>query len=200
MKLSFRSLTLGLLFIGATALSIHAQEAKQWGIDKSHSSINFSIDHFFTSVQGEFHEFDGNIHFDPENLGGSSAEFTIQVASVDTDEPDRDDHLQTPDFFNAEKYPTISFKSTKFEKKSDKEFKISGKLTMRGITKDIAFNLKVKGRVDNPWQEGREIMGVEIETELDRTDFEVGTGSWAATSVVSDEVEIEIHMEIDSEK
>lgn len=200
MKSSIRPFLLMLLMAAFTIPTAVAQKARAWNLDKSHASVNFSIDHFFTAVTGKFKKFDGTFHFDPKNLSGSSATFTIQVASVDTDEEDRDEHLQSEDFFNASKYPTIKFVSTKFEKKSDKEYTVTGNMTMRGTTKEISFPLKVKGVMDNPWKDGYEILGIEINTALDRTDFGVGTGSWAATSVVADEVDIHISMELDSEK
>ncbi|NQV53294.1 MAG: polyisoprenoid-binding protein [Flavobacteriales bacterium] len=180
--------------------SASAQTAKQWNIDKSHASVQFSIDHFFSSVPGKFKKFEGEINFDPNDLKGSKAVFTIDVRSVDTDEPERDGHLQSEDFFNAEKWPEMKFVSTRFEKKSDKEYIVHGKLTLRDVTKEVALPLTIKGRMDNPWKEGYEILGIKIDTSINRTDFGLGTGSWAATAVVSDEVEIEISMELDAKK
>ncbi|MEQ9188846.1 MAG: YceI family protein [Cryomorphaceae bacterium] len=188
-----------LLFLGFTA-SVAAQTAKQWNIDKSHASIQFSIDHFFSSVPGKFKKFDGEIYFDPSNLQGSKAVFTIDVRSVDTDEPKRDNHLQSVDFFNAEQWPEITFVSSRFEHASGKNYMVYGSLTIHDITKEIALPLTIKGRMDNPWKDGYEILGIKIETEINRTDYGVGTGSWAATAVVSDEVEIEINMELDAKK
>ena len=188
-----------LLFLGSIA-SATAQSAKQWNIDKSHASVQFSIDHFFSSVPGKFKEFDGEINFDPNDLKGSKAVFTIDVRSVDTDEADRDGHLQSKDFFNAEKWPEMKFVSTRFEKKSDKDYIVHGKLTLRDVTKEVALPLTIKGRVDNPWKEGYEILGIKIDTSINRTDYGVGSGSWAATAVVSDEVEIEISMELDAKE
>jgi polyisoprenoid-binding protein YceI len=186
--------------IALMAFSINAQTAKEWKLDKSHASVRFSIDHFFTGVTGKFKKFDGTFNFDPANLKGSSASFTIDVTSVDTDEEDRDGHLQSEDFFNAAAHPNIAFKSTSIEKKGENQYIVNGDLTMRGTTKKVALPMTVKGVIDNPWKEGSLIMGIEMETTLDRTDYGVGTGSWAATSVVGDEVEIEISMELDSTK
>ena len=92
------------------------------------------------------------------------------------------------------------FKSTSIEKKGENQYIVNGDLTMRGTTKKVALPMTVKGVIDNPWKEGSLIMGIEMETTLDRTDYGVGTGSWAATSVVGDEVEIEISMELDGTK
>ena len=182
------------------ALSINAQTAKEWNLDKSHASVRFSIDHFFTGVTGKFKKFDGTFNFDPANLKGSSASFTIDVTSVDTDDEDRDSHLQSEEVFNAAAHPSIEFKSTSIEKKGENKYVVNGNLTMRGTTQKVALPMTVKGVIDNPWKEGSVIMGIEMETKLDRTDYGVGIGSWAATSIVGDEVEIEISMELDGKK
>tara|TARA_R110002050_G_scaffold33007_2_gene84470 strand:- start:59664 stop:60266 length:603 start_codon:yes stop_codon:yes gene_type:complete len=198
MKKGFKSIGLGLILVFASSLTLQAQKAKNWNVDKSHASVNFSIDHFFSAVTGKFKNFSGDVVFDPSDLKGSKVSFEIQVNSISTDDEERDHHLQSEDFFAAEKYPTIKFVSTGFTKVSDNEFTVTGKLTMRGVTKTITLPLKVTGRMANPWKEGYEILGVSIKTALDRTDYEVGTGSWAATSVVGDEVTISISMELDA--
>jgi len=194
------SLVLIVAFGIVLSQSVSAQSAKSWNIDKSHSSIAFSIDHFFSAVPGKFKDFGGTIHFDPDNLKGSSVDFIIQVKSVDTDEADRDSHLQSPDFFDAATYPVITFKSQSFTKTSENMYVVKGTLTMRGTSKEVELPLKVKGTVDNPWKEGSVIMGISIDTALDRTDYGVGTGSWGATAVVGDEVIIRINMELDAPK
>jgi len=94
----------------------------------------------------------------------------------------------------------MKFVSTRFEKTSDKEYILHGKLTLRDVTKEVALPLTIKGRMDNPWKEGYEILGIKIDTSINRTDYGVGMGSWAATALVSDEVEIEINMELDAKK
>lgn len=179
-----------------SAFTTNAQDATMWKLDKAHTSVNFSINHFFSSVTGKFKSFDGNFYFDPANLQGSKADFTIEVKSVNTDDTKRDDHLQSPDFFDAKKYPNITFKSTKIEKKSEKEFLVYGKLTIKNNTKDVALPLKVTGQMEHPMMKGTIILGLVIDTKINRTDFGVGTGNWAATMVVGDEVRIHIPMEL----
>lgn len=188
-----------LFLIGSIAFA-YAQEAKLWNIDKSHASIQFSVDHFFSAVPGKFRDFDGEIRFDPANLKGSKVNFSIDVKSVDTDEADRDEHLQSADFFHAEKWPTMKFTSTSFTKKSDNQYDVKGKLTIRDVTKEVTLPLEVKGRMDNPWKEGYEILGIAINTEINRTEYGVGSGSWAATAVVGDDVDVSISMELDAKK
>ena len=189
--------------VGIAALStfsVNAQDATMWKIDMPHTSVNFSINHFFSSVQGKFTDFDGMIHFDPNNLKGSKANFSVSINSVNTDDAKRDKHLKSKDFFDANAYPKMSFNSTKFEKKSDKEYLIHGKLTIKDKTKDVILPMKITGKMEHPMMKGTIILGVVIDTTIDRTDYGVGTGDWAATMVVGDEVRIHIPMELNRMK
>lgn len=191
------------LAVGIAALStfsVNAQDATMWKIDMPHTSVNFSINHFFSSVQGKFTDFDGMIHFDPNNLKGSKANFSVSINSVNTDDAKRDKHLKSKDFFDANAYPKMSFNSTKFEKKSDKEYLIHGKLTIKDKTKDVILPMKITGKMEHPMMKGTIILGVVIDTTIDRTDYGVGTGDWAATMVVGDEVRIHIPMELNRMK
>ncbi|PKL78303.1 MAG: polyisoprenoid-binding protein [Ignavibacteriae bacterium HGW-Ignavibacteriae-4] len=171
-----------------------------WKIDKAHTSVNFSINHFFSSVTGKFTNSEGEINFDPNNLTGSKVIFTISVNSVNTDDKKRDKHLQSADFFDAKTYPNMTFKSTKIVKKSEKEYSVFGKLTIKSVTKDIVLPMKITGEMEHPMMKGTLILGVLIDTTLDRTDFGVGTGDWAATMVVGDEVRIHIPLELNRMK
>ncbi len=195
-----KKLGFAVVLIVFSALSIHAQDATMWKIDKSHTSVNFSIKHFFSSVLGKFTEYDGTIHFDPKNLKGSKAEFTVAINSVNTDDKKRDQHLQSKDFFDANTYPKMTFKSTKFEKRSAKDYLIYGKLTIKDKTKDVVLPMKITGEMEHPMMKGTIILGVDINTTIDRTDYGVGTGDWAATMVVGDEVKIHIPMELNRMK
>ena len=183
-----------------STLAVNAQDATMWKIDKAHTSVNFSINHFFSSVPGKFTDFDGMIHFDPNNLKGSKADFSASINSVNTDDAKRDKHLKSKDFFDAETYPKMSFNSTKFEKKSDKEYLVHGKLTIKNVTKDVVLPMKITGEMEHPMMKGTIIWGVVIDTTIDRTDYGVGTGDWAATMVVGDEVRIHIPMELNRMK
>ena len=191
-------LLLAFAFLGTTTTI--AQDAPHWKIDNSHASVNFSVNHFFSAVTGKFKEFSGDFYFNPENASASKFSFSIQVASIDTDDQERDDHLQSEDFFAAKKYPTMNFESTSVKKKGKDSYIIEGYLTIRGTKKKVTLPLKITGMMDNPWQDGKVIMGISMETVIDRTEYGVGTGSWAATTIVGDEVTIKINMELDGEK
>ncbi|PVX52441.1 polyisoprenoid-binding protein YceI [Balneicella halophila] len=197
---TIKKMVLAVFITALSVVAVNAQDAPKWEVDKMHTSVDFSINHFFSSVTGNFKEFDGAIYFDPNNLEGSKAEFSIAVNSVDTDNEKRDNHLASADFFNAEKYPKMTFVSTKFEKKGTNDYLVHGKLTIKDVTKNIALPMKVLGTMTNPMMEGHTLMGLSFDTTLDRTDYGVGTGSWAATAVVGDEVKVHIPMEVNRKK
>ena len=200
MVLAIKKLCFALLLILLSVFNVNAQDTTMWKIDKSHTSVNFSIDHFFSAVTGKFTEFDGNIYFDSNNLKGSKAEFTVSINSVDTNNEKRDKHIQSKDFFDVNTFPKMMFKSTKFEKKSDAEFLVHGKLTVKDKTKDVILPMKITGEMEHPMMKGTLILGVVIDITINRTDYGVGTGNWAATMVVGDKVKIYIPMELNSKK
>lgn len=179
------------------SVTVFAASALSWKIDKTHTGINFSINHFFSAVTGNFTDYSGTINLDEANLEGSSVSFTIPVSSINTQDAKRDKHLQSGDFFDAKTYPSITFTSDKFLK-DDGVLKVVGDLTIRDITKKVAFPIEIKGRMDHPMMKNTELLGIAIITKIDRTSFGVGTGSWAATSVVGDEVLI--NMELNRKK
>ncbi len=200
MKKLITSISVGLFLMVFGLQTVYSQEATQWKLDKSHTSVNFSINHFFSAVTGKFSNFEGQIYFDPNNTSTSKADFTIAVKSVNTDDSKRDKHLQSGDFFNASDYPNITFKSSKIEKKNEKDYLVYGQLTIRDKTKDIVLPLKITGEMEHPMMKGTIILGLASKLKINRTDFGVGTGSWAATMVVGDEVTIDIHMELNRKK
>jgi polyisoprenoid-binding protein YceI len=118
----------------------------EWKFDKVHSSVSFSIKHMVISnVSGSFKDFSVVLKSGKEDFSDATVESTIQVASISTDNDYRDKHLKSDDFFNAEKFPTIKFKSTKFEKLGDNKYKITGDLTMRDVTKEVIFDAVLNG-------------------------------------------------------
>lgn len=192
MKRFFSLLTALLL----SAAALQAQKAPQWKIDRSHTSVNFVATHFFSDVPGSFQTFSGDFRIDPENMAASTLNFTVQVKSVDTDNEKRDNHLRSEDFFHVSEYPNITFRSSEIEKTGKNQYKVHGKLTIRDVTKEVALPVTVKGVMDHPMMENTKILGLSIDTVLDRTEYNVGVGDWAATAVVGDEVEVDIDMEL----
>ena len=194
--------TLLFAFFAATLFSftVQAQDSGMWMLDKDHTSVNFSINHFFSEVKGNFTNFDGNFQLDPKNPASGKISFTVKVNSINTENAKRDTHLKSPDFFDAETFPEISFVSTKLEPTSKNEFLAHGNLTMRGVTKKVSLPFKITGQMEHPMMKGTVILGLVLNTTLNRTDYKIGTGSWATTMVVGDEVKNNIPMELNQKK
>lgn len=140
-----------------------------WTVDKSHSSANFKVRHLMSNVTGRFGDFDAAINLDRANPAKSSVEFTIQAASIDTGNKNRDEHLRTPDFFDVASHPTITFKSTSIKQKSKDTFDVTGDLTMRGVTKQVTLPVTHLGFGKDA--RGNDISAFEIETTVNRKDY-----------------------------
>ncbi len=148
-----------------------------------------------SEVEGEFHTATGKVVLDEADLTKSTVELAIDVNSVDTDNADRDKHLKSPDFFDAAKYPQITFKSTKI-KKAGKAFKVTGDLTMRGVTKPITLDVELSNSIANPW--GKQVRGVKVKGKLNRQDFGVSFSKALETGgvLVGDEITLNIKLEL----
>ena len=143
-----------ILFMALTILgtgSLMAQNSV-WTLDKAHSSIGFSVRHMVISeVTGNFKDFDISFTSSKDDYSDAAVDVSIKVASVNTDNERRDGHLKTDDFFNAEKFPQIKFKSTLFEKVGENKYKITGDLTIRDVTKKVMFDATYNGTIKAPW-------------------------------------------------
>lgn len=168
----------------------------RYEIDPTHSSVHFSVRHMMVSnVRGEFTKVAGTVSFDPENHADSSAEATIDVASINTRDEQRDGHLKSPDFLDLEKFPTITFKSTKVVP-SEGGGKLTGDLTIHGVTRPITLDVEGPGpEVKDPW--GKQRVGVSATTKLSRKDFGLTWNAALETGgvLVGDEVKITIDIE-----
>ncbi len=188
------------MFVLAMMWSAVAGAAQEYTVDNSHTEVGFSVKHMVVAtVRGQFNNFSGTIFFDENDLGKSSVEGVVKVASISTANEKRDEHLRSADFFDAAQYPDIVFKSKKFEKKGD-GYVVYGDLTMRGVTKEIALDFTITGKITDPW--GNERVGLEASGKINRMDFGV---SWNKTIeagglVVSEEVKINILAELIKKK
>ena len=166
-----------------------------YSIDTAHSNAGFKVRHLVSKVSGGFNDFDGTIVADFENLDASSVEFTIQATSIDTKNEKRDGHLRSVDFFDVEKYPEITFKSSKITKIDGDSYAVTGTLTMHGVSKEITLTVDFLGEMTAM---GGTRAGYELTTTLNRKDFEI---SWnraldAGGFVLGDDVEISINLEL----
>ena len=142
---------------------------KKWNVDASHSSIGFSVKHMMVSkVRGSFGDFAAEVEADETDLTGADIAFTIQVASINTGSVDRDNHLRSADFFDAETYPEIKFVANNITKKGD-DYEITGDLTIKDVTKPVVFEAEYGGKGTNPW--GVEVVAFEAETKINREEF-----------------------------
>ncbi len=169
-------------------------------IDKVHSEVAFSVRHLVTKVRGRFSEFEGTIQFDPARPEQSSVNFTVQASSVDTNAADRDTHLRSEDFFHVEKFPTITFISTKVTPKGGDEFTVAGPLTIRGVVKDVTLPVSYLGSGKDPW--GNEKAGFETEITLNRKDFGLTWNAALETGgfLVGDDVKIALTIQAAMQK
>jgi polyisoprenoid-binding protein YceI len=168
----------------------------QWQVDATHSSIDFAVKHMMiANVRGTFHKFDANIVADANDLTTADVKFTIDVTSIDTRNKDRDAHLLSADFFDAEKYPTITFQSTEIQKTGDGEYLLTGDLSMHGVTRPVKFQVTLEGFGKDPW--GNERAGFSAQTTINRKDFGLNWNAVLETGgvLVSDEVKVSVQLE-----
>lgn len=188
-----KSILLSLILL-VTVSAATAQEATLWAVDKSHSSVNFKIRHFFTPVAGSYGDWDGVIRFDPANLKGSSINMSINAGSVNTANERRDAHLRTADFFETEKFPTMRFVSTNIQKMGENSFVAVGNLTIKETTKEIRLPFTFLGSMPHP--RGGTVAGFKANYQILRNDYGVGTGGYVETQTIGNEVDIEILLEV----
>lgn len=186
------------IFTMFAAFTTIDRESTEWELDKAHSTIKFTITHFFTPVTGTFDDVDAVVNFDPNNLEESQIDVTIPIESINTRNDRRDNHLRSEDFFNTAQWPNIKFVSNTIEQTGDNEFVARGELTIRDVTREFDLPFQLLGVMDHPMQENTRVAGISANAELMRTDFGVGVGDWAATAVVGDKVNIELNLELTS--
>lgn len=167
--------------------------AKPFEVDGAHSSVHFTVTHLqLSEVEGRFNDFKGTVDWNQDKPAASKIQFTVDVDSVDTGNAKRDEHLQSADFFDAEKFKTMSFKSTSVSKLSGTKYKLVGDLTIHGVTKSITTSADIKGPVD-PFGDGNMSLGFKTDFKINRIDYGVGSG-WKGGSdkIVGHEVFISI--------
>ena len=168
-----------------------------WQIDPAHSHIQFGVRHLMIStVRGRFEKFSGTIAFDENDPSRGSVDIQIEAASINTNEPQRDGHLRSPDFFEVDKYPTLTFKSKRIEKIDDRRGRIIGDLTIKGITKEVVLEAEYAGTIKTPY--GTTGAGASATAKISRKAWGL---TWnmaleAGGVAVGDEIKIEIELEL----
>ncbi len=188
-------------FVAAAALTLALPalalaEPVTYKVDSSHSGVNFSIRHFVSNVPGRFKDFSGTIVYDKANPAASKVDFSVQAASVDTGNSDRDAHLRTADFFDTEKFPAWTFSSTQVKAKDADTLEVTGDLTAHGVTKKVTLDVDFLGTVKTPKSEKA---GFETSFTINRKDFGI---VWnrvldAGGTVLGDDVKVTVSIEAD---
>jgi polyisoprenoid-binding protein YceI len=168
-----------------------------WKIDPAHSQIQFSIRHMMISnVRGRFENFTGVVEFDEQDPNRSSVDIQIGAASINTREAQRDGHLKSPDFLNADKYPYLTFKSKRIEKTDATHGRVVGDLTIRDVTKPVVLDVEYSGQAKSPW--GKTSAGFSATTKINRKDWDLTWNQTLETGgvLVGDEISVSIELEI----
>jgi polyisoprenoid-binding protein YceI len=171
-------------------------KTESWDIDKIHSNIYFDIRHIYATVRGFFGDFSGSIIHDTENPENSRVEFEVNVDSINTNIPKRDEHLRSDAFFAAKTYPKMTFKSTHVKKIEGNRYLMEGDLTIKGTTRKIAVPFTYYGMRENPMQKGTMVAGLEAEFTIDRLDYGVGDGKFFKMGAIGKDVHIVVTLEV----
>src|SRR5688500_18091136 len=164
----------------------------KWNLDPAHSEIGFKVKHMMISnVSGSFGNFDVSVETEKNDFTTASVIFTADLNSISTGNADRDNHLKSADFFDAENHPTLRFVSTKFEKQADEEYLLYGNLTIREITRPVLFEVDFGGIGKDPW--GNEKAGFEVKGKINRTDFKLNWNAALETGGVLVGEEVKLH-------
>jgi polyisoprenoid-binding protein YceI len=185
-----------LLTLALLLPALAAAEPAIYKVDPNHSGVSFTIRHFVSNVPGRFRDFTGVIKHDAQNPPASSVEFTVQAASIDTANDDRDEHLKSADFFDVQKYPTLTFTSTKVTAKDSDTLEVVGNLTLHGVTKEVTIPVEILGTVKTPRGEKA---GFEAAFTLNRKEYGI---TWnrvldVGGSVLGEDVKVTVAIEAD---
>jgi len=174
---------------------------KQWVVDNAHSGVKFTVSHLVISeVEGNFKNFTGQMTAAQPDFSDAKINFTVDVNSINTDNDMRDKHLKSDDFFNAEKFPSMSFKSLLFKKTGEKRYDLVGELTIRDVTKKVKFNVTYGGTVKDPY--GNTKAGFKATATINRLDFGLKWNNLteAGGAVVGSDVNILLNLEFTQSK
>jgi polyisoprenoid-binding protein YceI len=172
-----------------------------WTIDAAHSNVEFAVRHMMiANVKGRFADIRGSVVLDEAHPARSTVDVTIGTASIDTRQEQRDQHLRSADFFDAAQYPDIRFVSKRIDEKGDGEYKVTGDLTIRGVTREVVLTASEEGRTKDPWGNNR--VAYSATTKINRKDFGLTWNQVLETGgvVVGDEIRISLDVELVQQK
>jgi len=170
---------------------------RTWNFDPTHSEISFTVRHMmFAKVRGRFARWTGDIDLDDQNLSGSTLDVRIDAASIDTHEDKRDAHLRSADFFDVDQFPELRFTSKKVTDGGDGELRVTGDLTIHGVTREVELEVELTGKGKDPW--GGDRLGFTAKADINRKDFGLHWNAALETGgvLVSDKVQIGIDVEL----
>ncbi|MDG5472942.1 YceI family protein [Jeotgalibacillus sp. ET6] len=172
---------------------------KKWVVDSVHSGVDFSVKHMMISrVKGSFQDFSAEVEADVNDMTTASINFTIDVSSIDTRSQDRDNHLRSADFFDVEKYPSITFKSTDVKKIGDDEYELTGDVTIKDVTKKETFTVEYEGAGKDPW--GNEKVGFSVNGKINRKEYGLTWNQTLETGGVLVGEDIKINLQIQAQQ
>ena len=189
-------MVLTILMLCAPAMA----DAPQWEIDHAHSSVYFSITHIFATVRGTFDDFSGRLRFSPDDPASSRCDFEITVNSINTDNPKRDAHLNSEEFFDSEKFPKMTFTSTAVRHVKDNQYLVDGRMTIKDVSKDISVPFTLLGIKPNPFDKSALVAGFEARLPIDRLAYHVGSGKFFNMGVLGKRVDVLITIEASQKK
>ena len=192
-----------LLYVAAVCLFMTGlvQAQGTWKTDNTHSNVKFTATHLVVSeVEGYFKVFDGTVKTTRADFGDATIQFSADVNSINTDNEMRDKHLKSDDFFNAEKYPQMTFTSTSFKKTGANKYVLTGNLTIRDVTKKVTFDVTYGGTIKDPW--GNTKAGFRAKGKINRFDYNLKWNTLTETggAVVGKEVEVTVNLELGLQK
>ena len=192
-------LTIAVTFLFNIGNNLYAS-APEWKVDPAHSGIYFRISHIYSTVNGFFPEFKGDIKFDPSDLNDSRFAFSVKVKSVNTNNGKRDGHLLSDEFFDVKKYPEMAFESKAIKHMGGSNYVVEGVMTIKDVRQSINLPFTYFGSKQHPFNPKMEVAGFEARMNIDRLAYNVGNGKFFKMGVVGKEVDVLISLEVTREK
>lgn len=191
-KTAYMTFAIVLLFVLGTSVQASATD---WTVDPAHSGVYFRVQHIFSTTGGFFPEFEGEIKFNPDNLKESKFIFNVDVKSINTNNGKRDGHLLSDEFFDAKKYPRMSFESQSIMHKQGDQYVVRGVMKIKDVSKTIDLPFTFFGTTQNPLNPKQEVAGFEAKMTIDRLAYNVGNGKFVEMGVVGQNVDVLVTVE-----